>query len=66
MVKIFFEKSNDKYSFTDALNLPDDHGYTEQEIEDMKQKRFDNWLAIITAEPDETESADVTQLPAGE
>lgn len=52
-MKIDFTMSNDQYSFSDALHLPDDHGLTDAEIEAMKQARFDNWLAIITAVPEE-------------
>lgn len=34
-------------TFTDALNLPEDRTYTDQEIEDMKQQRVNNWIAYI-------------------
>lgn len=46
-----FEMSNETYTLRDALHLPDDHTYTELEIEAMKQERFDNWIAILTAIP---------------
>ena len=36
-------------TFSDALHLPDDHGLSDQQIEAMKQARFDNWVAVITA-----------------
>jgi hypothetical protein len=51
MLKIDFSIDNGVYSFSDALHLPVGHTYTEQEIEDMKQARFDNWVAVITAPP---------------
>ena len=35
--------------FKDALVLPDDHGLTQDQIDSLKQKRFDDWYAIITA-----------------
>jgi len=38
-------------TFSDALHLPDDHTYTEQEIQAMQQQRLDNWLAVVTAPP---------------
>lgn len=38
-------------SFSDALVLPDDHTFTDDEIEAMKQERLSNWIAIITAPP---------------
>lgn len=52
-MKIDFEKSDGMYTLRDALVLPDDHTITDIEIEAMKQQRFDNWIAIITAVPDE-------------
>lgn len=48
-----FEKSNGTYTLRDALVLPDDHTYTELEIEAMKQQRFDNWIAILTTVPED-------------
>lgn len=48
-MKIDFEISKDGYVFRDALHLPDDHTYTDAEIEAMKQARFDAWYAIVTA-----------------
>lgn len=60
MIKIDFEKTDGVYTLRDALHLEDDHTFSEQEIEAMKQARFDNWLAIINApstedQPTETE-----------
>ena len=43
-------------TFADALHLPDDHTYTEQEIQAMQQQRLDNWLAVVTAPPVEEPS----------
>lgn len=37
--------------FCDALHLPDDHTYTDAEIEAMKQERLDNWLQIVNPPP---------------
>ena len=54
-MKIDFTMSNDKYSFSDALHLPDNHTFTDAEIEAMKQQRFDNWLAIITGPVEPTD-----------
>jgi hypothetical protein len=49
MIKIDFIKTSEDgvYSFSDALHLPINHTYTEEEIEAMKQARFDKWLALI-------------------
>ena len=51
MLTIDFEKSDGTYTLKDAIILPDDHGLTDAEIEAIKQKRFDDWLAIVTAPP---------------
>ena len=45
---IDFEITKDQYTLKDALVLPDDHGYTDAELEAMKQARFDNWYKIVT------------------
>ena len=48
MIKIDFSKTHDAYgTFADALHLADDHTYTDDEIEAMKQQRFDAWVAHI-------------------
>lgn len=39
--------------FSDALNLPDDHAFTDLELEAMKQERLTNWLAVLTAPAEE-------------
>jgi hypothetical protein len=59
MIRITFEKTLNGYTLRDALVLPDDHNLTEEELEAMKQQRFDNWYAIITAPPVEDPPADV-------
>jgi hypothetical protein len=45
--KFDFEKTDGTYTFRDAIHLPPDHNLTDDEIEAMKQQRFDNWLSII-------------------
>lgn len=57
MVSIDFEITKDGYTFRDAIVLPDDHGLSEEQIEAMKQKRFDDWYAIVTA-PQEEETTE--------
>ena len=52
-MKIDFFFSSQYGTFSDALHLPDDHSFTDAEIEAMKQQRFDNWIAVITAPPTE-------------
>jgi hypothetical protein len=48
IMKIDFEITQNGYTLRDALNLDDNHTYTDEEIEQMKQTRFDNWYTIIT------------------
>jgi hypothetical protein len=46
-------KYETKYgAYSDALHLDDNHTFTEDEIEDMKQKRLDNWIAYIESPKD--------------
>lgn len=53
-MKIDFEFDTPHGVFRDALHLPDDHTFTDDEIQAMKQQRVDNWIAIVTAPPVET------------
>ena len=50
-MKIDFEFDSTYGVFRDALHLPDDHTFTDVEIESMKQQRFDNWWAIVNPTP---------------
>jgi hypothetical protein len=54
MVKIDFEFDSQFGVFRDALHLPDDHGLSEEEIQALKQQRFDNWFAIVNPPPVES------------
>jgi hypothetical protein len=51
MVKIDFDFDTPHGVFRDALHLPDDHTFTEAEIQAMKEQRRDNWIAVVTAPP---------------
>ena len=53
MVTIQFEKTDGTYTFKDAIVLPDDHELTEEQIEVMKEERWNNWIALVTAVPEE-------------
>ena len=68
MVKIDFEFDTPHGVFRDALHLPDDHAFTQDEIQAMKQQRVDNWIAIVTAPPAEPveEPAPVAEEPEPE
>jgi hypothetical protein len=61
MIKIDFSFDTPHGKFADALHLPDDHGFTEAEIQAMKEQRRDNWIAIVTAPPVETEPESVPE-----
>lgn len=41
--------------FSDALNLSEDHNYTDSEINQMKEQRRDNWIAYIDSTQVETQ-----------
>ena len=51
MTKIDFSFDTPHGKFADALHLPDEHGFTEAEIQAIKEQRRDNWIAVVTAPP---------------
>lgn len=53
MINIEFEITKDDYTFKDAIILEDNHGLSDEQIDTMKQKRFDDWYAIVTAPSEE-------------
>lgn len=65
MIKIDFEFDTPQGVFRDALHLPDDHTFTDAEIQAMKEQRRDNWIAVVTAPPPEP-TPDTTKEVAGE
>ena len=54
-MKIDFEFQTQYGVFRDALHLPDDHAFTDDEIQAMKQQRLDNWVALVSTPPVEEE-----------
>lgn len=46
-----FQMGSDPYFFSDAIVLPPDqyNALTPDQIQSMKQQRYDNWYAIVTA-----------------
>ena len=64
MVKIDFSFDTPHGKFADALHLPDDHGFSEAEIQTMKEQRRDNWIAVVTAPP--APEPETTKEVAGE
>ena len=64
MIKIEFEKvdSTGLLVYRDALYLPEDHTFTDDQIEAMKQERFNRWYDIVMNPPittNEESSADI-------
>jgi hypothetical protein len=53
-MQIIFKFDTPFGSFCDALNLPDDHGLTDEQLEVMKQERLTNWLAVVNPVIDPT------------
>lgn len=50
-IKIDFEFTTPYGKFRDALHLPDDHSFTDEQITAMKQERLDNWLFAVENPP---------------
>ena len=51
MLKIDFERETAHGIFRDAITLPDDHQFSDSEIEQMMQQRVDNWVAYMDNPP---------------
>lgn len=47
-MKIDFEFNTEYGLFRDALYLEDNHAFTEEDLQAMKQERVDNWILAIT------------------
>jgi len=62
MIKIDFTFDTQYGFYRDALYLDDNHSFTEQEIEVMKQERVDNWIAVITAPSEEVIEAPIEDI----
>lgn len=60
MIKIDFEFDTPHGLFRDALHLPEDHAFSEADIQTLKEQRRDNWLAVVTAPPVEEPPSTVT------
>lgn len=58
MIKIDFEFDTSHGVFRDAIYVAEDHAYSADEINAMKQARLDNWIAIVEAPAVETPVAD--------
>lgn len=47
MVKIDFVLEHEDQELRDCIVLPDNHGLTDEQINDIKQRRFADWIAAI-------------------
>jgi hypothetical protein len=54
-MKIDFEFTTKYGKYSDAISFPDDEPMTDEEIAAEKQRRLENWIALIEApiEPEE-------------
>lgn len=66
IINIPFTKTDGVYTLQDALNLTQTEIDTLGEIglEAMKQQRFDNWIAVITAPATEDVIPTTEEIPA--
>lgn len=51
MIKIDFERTDGIYTLRDAIILPDNHGLSDEEIEQIKETRWTNWIEMVTNPP---------------
>jgi hypothetical protein len=51
-MEIDFEFTTPYGVFRDALHLPEDHTFTDEQIAAMKQERLDNWLFVVENPPE--------------
>lgn len=61
-MKIDFEFDTPHGKFRDALHLPDNHSFSDAEIEAMKEQRRDNWIAVVTAPPVEEPEPEFVEI----
>jgi hypothetical protein len=47
MQKYEFEVVKHGMTFRDAIVLPFGHGYTDEQLEELKQKRFNEWYETV-------------------
>lgn len=62
MIKIDFEFDTPYGVFRDALHLPYDHAFTEDEIQSMKEQRRDNWIVSITTQSVEEPAPEYVEI----
>ena len=48
MINIQYKKTNGTYTFSDVIVLENDHTLSDQDIETLKDSRFQNWLTVVS------------------
>jgi hypothetical protein len=51
MIKIDFERQTRHGMYRDAITLPDDHQFTQAQIDAMMDERVNNWVAYMDNPP---------------
>jgi hypothetical protein len=59
MIQIIFEFDTQYGVYRDALWLPEDHTYTQDEIDTMELERVTNWINMIENPPVDEENQTV-------
>ena len=62
MIKIDFEINRDGNTFRDAIVLEDNHNLTEEQIEEIKEKRFQDYLIAIQPQEEEQEESNEGEI----
>lgn len=57
-MQILFEFDTEYGIYKDALNLEDDHTFSDDELTQMKQNRVDNWIASFNISAEELVNVD--------
>jgi hypothetical protein len=61
-MKIDFEFETQYGKFADALHLADDHNFSNEEIQLLKEERVDNWVALVSAPVNTTTPEDLIDV----
>jgi hypothetical protein len=59
MIKIEFEINRDGNTFRDAIVLEDNHNLTNEQIEEIKEKRFQDYLIAIQPQEEEINEGEI-------
>lgn len=60
MIAINFTRTLGNLSFSDCIRLPLAHGWTDEQIEAEKERRFANWLDVVLP-PEEPQEPPTTE-----